>query len=1008
MRPLSKSICAFSFLLATSFSSFAQQKTVTGKVVDQATGLPLPGVSIQVKGTPKSVVSNADGTYSVTVPSSQSVLVVSYVGYGEQEVKVGNQSTLSITLSNADKKLDEVVVVGYGTVKKRDLTGSVASVKAADLVKTPTHNAVEAMQGRVTGLDITRSSGAAGSGSSIRVRGNRSIGGGNDPLYIVDGYQVGSIDDLNTNDIESIDVLKDASSTAIYGAMGANGVIIVTTKKGREGKVRFSYNGYYGVNQYTYPKSRIGEDYLRLRREAWRTTGDWASPADDAKIFPEIAEWNAVQAGQWVDWVDLINNNGIQNSHSLSMRGGSEKTKVYSSIGYFREQGMLRNNDFTRFNARLNLDQTINKWAKAGVQTQVTYGNQNNRRDPMGTATSLIPLGVPYDANGVVNTYPMSDPSRISPLADEKNAFIARDNNIRTNILANGYLELTPLKGLSLRSNFGSSLTFNRRGIYNDRESLTQVNAKINSASSAAAFSRFLNWDNVINYTRQLSGHSVTLTGITSFLKSDVDNVSAAGTGQILSSQLFYDLNATNAAGRTIGSPYVGWTNMAYAGRLNYGYRGKYLLTMSGRYDGASRLSEGRKWDFFPSAAASWNISQEPFLQDIKQLSNLKLRASYGITGNYSTVSPYGTQSGLLASTRLAFGEVPAPMYQFKTTIGNPNLTWEKSATLNAGLDFGLFANRISATVDAYHTHTWDILYLRMLPQSSGVASVFENIAETKNRGIEVSVTSQNIKGRNFNWSSTVTFSRNKEEITSLPDNKDLVVNERESLLIGHPVSSFYSYNKLGIWQLSEEKQAELVKKLSATGSTFVPGDIKLEDRNGDNIIDATNDRGYIGSTVPAWVAGFQNSFSYKAFDLNVFLFARYGQTVDALFLGRFNPGGMGNGPATLNYWTPENPTNDFPRPKKNESNLTNYIGYQSLNFVDGSFFKVKNVSLGYTLPQSISQRFRMQKLRVYATGNNLFIKAKSHLLKDYDPETGGGESSPVSRQFVFGVNLDF
>ena len=986
-------------------------QTLTGKVTDEKGG-GLPGVTVLLKGSTIGTTTDPEGNYSLTVPDAGGTLVFSFIGFLTKEITVRESGTYNVVLATDAKALEEVVVIGYGAVKRRDLTGSVYSVKADEILQTPTHNAVEAIQGRVPGADILRSSGTPGASSTVSIRGNRSITSRenlaerNGPLYVIDGYQGGSINDLNPNDIESIEVLKDASSTAIYGALGGNGVIIVTTKKGAAGKARVDYNGYYGFSDYSFPQSRIGDDYVRLRREAARTTGLWTSEADDAVIFDAAGEYAALQAGQWVDWVDEVKQNGMQQSHAVSVRGGTEKTRMFGSAGYFREEGMLRNNDFTRYNGRFNIDQTISKWAKAGILSQVTYSIQNNRRDPLSQALSISPLGMPYDENGVIQQFPLGDATTVSPLADERTSYISRDNNIRTNVMANAYLELAPLAGLTFRSNFGSNINFNRRGIYNDATSLAQSNTRLSVASSNTVFGRYFNWDNILTYTKAIADHSITLTGITSYIQSDQDELYASGNSQILSSQLYYGLDATSTSvTRTIRSPYTGWNNMAYAGRVNYSFKGKYLFTASGRYDGASRLSAGKKWDFFPSAAVGWNISDETFLQGFTPISNLKLRASYGVTGNYS-VDVYGTQSLLTPGINMSFGDVPAPMYQFSGLVGNPNLGWEKSATTDIGLDFGFLNNRISGAVDWYNTKTSDILYARSLPISSGVSSVNENIAATQNKGIELSLTSQNFQGNDFRWSTTVTFTRNREKITELVNGTDIIVNEDNSLLLDRPISSFRTYTKLGIWQTDEADEAA---KYKIGTYAFKPGDIKVADLNNDFIIDA-KDLGYIGSTVPKWLGGLQNNFSYKAFDLNVFLFARYGQTIKAEFLGRYNSAGTGNGPAMLDYWTPENPTNDYPQPRRGTtlSTYAGYTGYQALSYVDGSYFKIRNLTLGYTLPAAIASRFLIANLRVYATGSNLLTVTKSRLLKDYDPERGGAESSPMSRQIIFGLNVGF
>lgn len=1013
-------------LLLNHFTVMAQSRTITGRVTDQSTSQPIAGVNVSVKGTSTTVVTDANGNYTVTVPAGASALVFSYVGYSTLERPIGTENTILLSMSNSQKSLDEVVVIGFGTSRRKDLTGSVTSIKSDVITQTPTHNPIEAIQGRAPGVDLTRASGAPGSGVNINIRGFKSIPATRDqvydrnsPLVIIDGYQGGDLSTLNSNDIESMEILKDASSTAIYGAQGANGVIIVTTKRGVTGRVKVNYNGYYGVNEFMYPKLRTGEEYLNLRREAWRNsvvngTPEWSSTADDPKLFTNLpGEYAAYQAGKWVDWIDLLTKNGTLNSHNVSLSAGTDRTKVFLSTGYFREEGFLKNNDYTRYNVRLNADQTISSKFKAGITSQVTFGNQNNRRDPISQAFTISPVGNVYDSNGVIQQKPIENDSRISPLADERTDFIARDNIIRTNVLAGGYVDISPVKGLTFRSNFNATLNFSRRGIYNDKTSLQQSSNNISVASQTAGFSRFLDWNNVLTYTKSFKNHTITATGITSYLRSDDDQLTATGTGQILASQLYYGLRDASAT-RDITSPFFRWVNLAYAGRLHYSYKGRYVVYLSGRYDGASRLSEGRKWDFFPAAGVAWNVSDETFFDKVKAINSLKLRATYGVSGNYN-IDVYGTQSGLSYSPRMSFGEVPAPAYLFLPNVANPNVGWEKSATTNLGLDFGLLSNRITGTLDLFSTKTTGILYRRGLPQSSGVVDIVENIASTLNKGIEVAVTSQNFRGKDFRWSTTATFSKIKQEITDVVNGKDILhptASERESLLIGYPITSFYTFVKDGIWQQDEAAIAATYHYNTATGNAFKPGDIKLRDISGpngkpDGVIDATYDRAYIGSTVPDWVGGLQNTFNYKGFDLGVFLLFRYGQMIDAEILGRYNPGGLGNSPSIIDYWTPENPTNDFPRPFKN-GNIINYAGYQALTFVDGSFWKVKNITLGYTLPKNVSKKISSDNIRFYITGNNVYTKAKSHLIRDYDPERGGSLSNPIGRQFVFGVNVGF
>ena len=726
----------------------AKDYTINGKVMDEA-GLTLPGANVSVKGKTGATLTNEKGEFTLNIKGDEAVtLLVSYLGFETKEVNVNAQTlNLNITLKPIPSSLNEVVVIGYGTVRKRDLTGSVSSVKAEDIVRTPTHNAIEALQGRVAGADIVRNTGAAGGNSNIVIRGNRSITSNRDdissrngPLIIVDGFQGNSIDAINPNDIESIEVLKDASSTAIYGAQGANGVIIVTTKKGTAGKAKVNYDAYYGINTYEFPSSRTGESYVKLRREAARTIGI----TDDQLVFDGPGELDAVQAGEFVDWMDLIISNGSQQSHNVSITGGSEKTSVFGSAGYFKEDGMLKSNDFNRYNMRLNLDQTVNNWMKVGFNTQIVYSATNNRQNPLGQATQISPLGVPFNEDGTIRLFPLPDGTTISPLADERSEFIARNNSLRNNIVANAYVLVSPLKGLNFRSNIGANFNNTRQGIFNDRTSLAQNGPRISTASQNTTFNRYINWDNILTYTKNINDHNLVLTGITSYQQSDVDRLSASGQGQILASQLFYDLNSSSTSiTRSIGSSYEGWSNMAYATRLNYSYKGKYLFTASGRYDGASRLSAGNKWSFFPSAAVGWNIFEESFMKNIRQVNNLKLRASYGVSGNYN-IGVYSTQNTLNSASNMSFGDVPVNSFVFRGTVGNANLGWEKTASLDIGLDFGFFNNRINGSVQWYEARTSDILLSRTLPLSTGMIDVTQNIASTKNSGIELEITSRN------------------------------------------------------------------------------------------------------------------------------------------------------------------------------------------------------------------------------------------------------------------------
>lgn len=696
----------------------------------------------------------------------------------------------------------------------------------------------------------------------------------------------------------------------------------------------------------------------------------------------------------------------MQNSHSISLSGGNDRTKAFFSGGYFKEEGMMRNDNMTRYTARFNVEHKINNWAKAGLLGQLAQFDQNFRRGSLGQALSMTPFGIPFDEDGKINLHPIpGNQSTVSPLADERGPYVARDNRIRTNVMMNAFVEIKPIEGLTLRSNLGTNLTSHRRGRFESPESFGQRNNPRAETFLENEQRLFYNWDNILTYNKKFGDHSVTLTGITNYWQSTTDNSWMLGYNQALPQQLWYNMGATDANSRQAGSSFVRQNMMSYAGRIHYSYKGKYMLTATQRYDGASQLSPANRWDAFPSVAGSWIVSDEAFMNNISQISLFKIRASYGVAGN-AGIGPYGTQTIVNARPNMSFGEEAAMAYVFGTRAANYHLGWEKTATANLAFDMGFFNDRFTATVDLYNSNTSGLLLLRNLPHSTGMLDIFQNVGETNNKGVEIVLTSKNIQKKDFSWTTTGTFTRNREKITALIDGEDIIRNEDNSLLLGRPINSFFSYKKLGIWQLDEADQAAELRFGSENGTQFRPGDIKIEDVNGDGIIDA-DDRQYLGSRVPDFIFGLQNNFRYKNFDLGFFVFARWGQMISADVLGRYNPSGEGNGPAFVNYWTPENPTNDYPRPNRGAS-LTNYAGYQSLTFVDGSFIKLQNIQVGYNLPKNLANKLKVEHLRVYATGNNLWTYAKHPLLREYDPERGGAENFPLNRQLVFGVNIDF
>lgn len=595
----------------------AQTKTVKGTVLDE-NGEPLIGVSIVVKGTGTGTITDFDGKFSIDLPGGSKELLVSYIGYKDQTITVTGSSPLSVKMIPDTQALDEVVVIGYGTVKKRDLTGAVTSVKSGDITVSPVNNPMEALQGKVAGLDIMKSSGKAGSDVDIQLRGTRSIYGSNSPLFIIDGIQ-GSYNQVNPADIESIEVLKDASSTAIYGSAGANGVVIITTKQGKTGKATVNFDAYVGVSGFAkFPHGMTGDEYVNLKREAWRTKNNEEYPEFMSTIFDKQGVLDAYDAGKWIDWVDeVMGKNGVQQNYNLSITGGTEKTKIFASLNYNNEEGLIKNDNRKRYSMRLNLDQSIFSWAKVGFNTNLTYTDGNTRNQSVFVnALTFLPLGDVYDAGGNINYEYCKDGGKVNPMADEaKDQYV---NNTRsTYFTGNAYLELTPLKGLTFKSVLGTTLSNSRNGVFFGKKSIANITsgyqAPLAEIYNSASYA--YRWENVLTYNFTLAkDHSFGVTGITSYSKNQDEANESHAQGQELAAQSFHNLSAGTEKVQ-VASSFSQTQSMSYAFRLNYSYKGKYLFTFSNRWDGVSHLAAGHKWDAFPAAAIGWRISDETFME---------------------------------------------------------------------------------------------------------------------------------------------------------------------------------------------------------------------------------------------------------------------------------------------------------------------------------------------------------------------------------------------------------
>lgn len=1011
-----RKLFCFKFLLLfvlfslTGNMSYAQSGiTVSGTVKDNMG--ELPGVSVTVKGATGGVFTDLDGNYTISVPGEKSVLVFSFIGYETKSVQIGSTRKLDVVMVSDEKLLDEVVVIGYGTVKKRDLTGSVSSVKSDDITISPTSNVMEALQGRIAGMDILKTTGQIGSDVQVLLRGNRSIYGNNTPLFIIDGV-IGSYEQVNPMDIESFDVLKDASSTAIYGSAGANGVVIITTKRGKEGKVGVNFDAFVGFS--SDPKfyhGMKGDEWTNYQREAYKyLNGQY--PSDMSSILTDATKLDAYNNNKWIDWVDEASGNtAVNQKYNVSVTAGNAKTKVFSSLSYDKQEGLLRNEDQNKYAMRLNIDQELSPWAKAGFTSNMVYSIRNNGvRNTFTKAIAAFPLGDAYDENGDINYEFAKD--EYSPLGDFiKNQFV--DNTRNTYLNANVYLEINPIKELTFRTVINGTLNNSRRGqFWGDRANANRPSyAGSPHAEITNNYSYRYMWDNIITYNKTfLTDHTVTGTVLSSWTKNENESNKAAASGQFLDSWSFYRLLAGTSA--RVESDYVQDMKMSYAMRLNYSYKGRYLVTFSNRWDGVSWFAKEHQWDSFPAGALAWRISDEAFMTGTKGwLDNLKLRIGYGVTGNDGGIGAYSSATNAYAysSAGISLDGKIAPFTQFSGIYGNPSLGWEKSYNWNVGLDFAILNNRIDGSVDWFKTRTKDLLFKRVMPVTSGSTgwgaplSSWENIAETSNHGIEVTINTRNVQTRDFTWNSNITFTWSKEKIESLPSG-DLI---SENLFVGESIKAIYGYKYAGIWGTNATAE-ELAKYGVKPGWVRIETVPQTTTVNGEQVNDngvhkySEKDRQILGHSNPDFIVGLNNNLRYKSFDLSVFATARYGQTIASDLLGWYSAktGSSNNQIAGADYWTENNQNAYYPVAGSGSEQTV----MPALKYRDGSFIKVKNITLGYTLPKL----FNIERCRVYATAYNPFLYVKDKQLKGTDPETNGSDSFPLYKQFVFGVNISF
>jgi TonB-linked SusC/RagA family outer membrane protein len=1013
---------------------------VTGKVTDE-NGKGLSGVTVGIKGNPgKAVTTDESGSFSIQVTTGKETLVFTYVGYSVQEISLQNRTTISVRMVLESKALEDVVVVGYGTVKKKDVTGAVAGINQNDIKARPVANAIEAMQGKVAGVDITTNE-RPGSLGTINIRGVRSLLASNSPLFVVDGIPLvsGGIDNFNPSDIESIDVLKDASATAIYGSRGANGVVIVTTKQGKNGKLTLNLNSSVKLeNLQDNEKMFSAGDYITFRRWAYyyaglnTTTGISSNPrGDQPTIATDRTFFNATgdpaafanfmkgwATGTWngaavttTDWRALVKQQSVTSDNTISVSGGSDKIKAYGSFGYLNNTGTIKGQSFQRFSAKTNIDIAATKWLSFGSSINITYAKQQYGQStrsvgtvgtPAGglyeSARSLFPYAVPYDSAGNRIIFPGGDNSWKN-VVDEWNYNIDQRTTVRA--FGSLYTQIdfgsifSPLKGLKYRMNFGPDLSSYSDGVYIDSKSVANGSSTDNPANSIAsllkgrAFSYTL--DNLLYYDKTIGEHSFGITLLQSQTAVSADSSTINGVGIPLASQLWNALSSGTVTGSLTTSSNLSQQQLlSYMGRINYGFRDKYLLTASIRRDGSSVFAKGHQYDNFPSAALAWRISREGFMKNYNWINDLKLRVGVGITGN-SAVTPYSTKGPIISlfypysSTNIA-GSTP------NSLLANQDLKWEKTTQYNIGIDFSMFNRRITGSVDAYTSKTSDLLQNRSLLTVTGYTSAFFNIAQTSNHGFDINLSTVNVKTKNIIWTTTINAAWQKDKVvsTAYGDQNDIPNN----LFIGQSQGVIYGYKSMGLWH---EADSSLFKAFK--NNSFSPGFTRVADINGDNKIDPNNDRQIIGWTRPRWVVGMTNTFSYKDFDLSIFLYGRLN------YLN--NTGGEGEAgrgvTRQIDYYNENNKNATYEKPVYNAGNASLDPYYSALGYLPASFIKIRNISLSYNTSSGYFKRAGLSNLRFYVQVSNpgmLFSK-----LKYLDMDVAG---PTWNRGVTLGINASF
>jgi len=986
---------------------------IQGTVYDIESNELLIGVSIKLKGSNAGTVTDATGKFSIEVPDEKSVLAFSFIGYESQEIVLGNRSQITVKMTSSNKSLGEVIVVGYGTQKKSDITGSVASVQMKDLEKFPSNRIDQSLQGRISGVVVQTADASPNAQVSIRIRGSNSINGGNDPLIVIDGMQGGNLSIINPNDVASMEVLKDASATAIYGSRGANGVIIVTTKQGKIGKPMIIYNSYFSTAQVRKKLDQLNAaDYAQ-------TVNDNRLQVGKSAVFTQ-SDIDGFKKNGGTDWQDAIFRQGFTQNHQLSLSGATENTQYYISGNATGQTGLVKASSYNRYALRTNLTTQINKKVSVGLNaflarelnhpTVLNSFAGNNSGSPVFSALVWAPTKSIYDSQGNY-TQPgggYGPGTNYNPLALAIEPVI---DNLTTTTNLTGNINYEIIKGLRL------TVLGSYRGIENENSSYFNSKPTAAPGTELATITNmktfFLQNTNQLTYEKHIAlDHYIKLTGVFE-QQNEVTNSNTASSQGFSTDALTYNNLSLGAHPLIPTSLKYSRSLLSYLGRINYGFREKYLLTLTLRADGSSVFGANNKWGQFPSVAVGWNLMKEPFMANVKNVINdLKLRGSYGIVGNQA-INPYQTLATLNT------GSYPINGTSLNTGVGlgglpNPDLKWEKTAQTDIGIDAYFLGGRVELTADYYNKQTTDLLLAVPTPiAAGGSGSILKNVGSVENKGFELYLGGTPVKG-NFTWKTGFTFALNKNKVTALSNNQSEILlgnpglpgfNNSLWLQVGEPLGLFRGYAFNGVWKNSEAEQA---KKYGA-----VPGDSKYIDQNNDGVINS-KDIVNVGNAQPKFNFGWNNSFSFKGFDVNIFLQGVQGNSVYNLSRVRFElaDGGSGDGTSSsiLNRWTPSNENTNIPTAKGSNDGRLN----SSRWLEDGSYLRLKNISLGYTFPKNLMNAWGVSQLRLYASASNLLTFTS---YSGFDPESTSGVDTrggvdlatyPAQKTITMGLDIKF